>query len=253
MIFDAERNQLAVPIVRPENEAVYKRLSTMAADFNSTPDSPTPAPQSTLDEARTPGIIGRPRLNTQQEPLSPVSSPTVITSAAPSEPSDGQKVEAVSDGPARSSTELNQPRQNDDARSATGSEKSYHTPTSKTSAGVWGASWRDGSKSYQQEPAISKSASGYSRANAPRNMKVLRPGKSMSNAARASSSSNMATNGVENQPPRLSEVDRRTSTTSVGDAKAQQSAPTKSNPIGQASAFGWLNSGQQKRAVANGE
>ena len=255
MIFDDEKNQVAVPMVRPENDAVYKHLTTTVFDITSGPDLPTPAAQSTTDEQRTPGIIGRPaRLITEQPQSSPINSPSVMTSAAPSEPGDIQKGEPVLEAPTRSSIDSGQPRPVDDEKSASGSEKSYNTPTTKTVAGVWGSSWRAGPSNYQQpESSISKTASGYSRANPPRNMKVLRPGKSMSSASRSTSSS-VVPNGNENQPPRLSDVDRRTSTTSGGETKPPPSAPNKSNPVGSASAFGWLNSSGQKRAgVTNGE
>jgi hypothetical protein len=253
MIFDEDRNQLAVPLVRPENDAVYKYLITSSVDgrLGTSPGLPTLTP-STADELRTPGVIGQPaRLITQQLAPSPMTdSPTTIPSGTQSEILEFRKLDQETIGTARSSSD--QPRQNDDAKSATGSEKSFHTPTPKSNSGVWGSSWRANSSSSSADPSLgSKTASGYSRAGVQRNMKVLRPsGKSMSNAARSSSSTVIA-NGVENQPLPPADVVRRASQASTGEVKL--SAPTKSNPIGQASAFGWLNSGQPKRALANGD
>ena len=253
MIFDQDRNQLAVPLVRPENDAVFKYLITSSLDGRIAASPPLPAFTPTaIDEVRTPGVIGQPaRLITQQTAPSPMTdSPSTIASGAQSEILEFRKPEHETTETARSSSD--QPRQNDDAKSTTGSDKSFHTPTPKSNSGVWGSSWRANSASGQADPsATSKTASGYSRAGVQRNMKVLRPGgKSMSNAARSSSSANIA-NGIENQPQQLPDAARRASQTSTGEVKV--SAPTKANPIGQASAFGWLNSGQPKRAVTNGD
>ena len=255
MIFDEERNQLQVPLVRPESEAVYKHLITTSSDARLNTSPATPAPLSGSDEQSTPGIIGRPaRIVTQQSTSFPIlDSPSGITSAAPSESGDIRKSEQSSEDRGRSSTDLSQARQNDDAKSATESDKSVQTPVTKPNPGVWGSSWRAGSTSNQSETsAANKTASGYSRAAPPRNMKVLRPGKSLSNSSRSTPSSTIIPNGAENTSPKPGHVARRTSQTSTTDPKSATSAPTKSNPIGQASAFGWLN-GQQRRTVANGD
>ncbi len=255
MIFDEERNQLAVPLVRPENDAVYKQLTISSVDTRVGTSPPSTAPQSMTDEQRPPGIIGRPARLITQEAASPMTnSPIALTSAVPSETLDSGKPDSETmEGTPRSSTDLGMTRQTDDAKSATGSEKSFQTPTPKSGSGVWGSSWRASSGTSQADASLaSKNASGYSRASAPRNMKVLRPGKSMANA-RSTSTSTAMPNGDENQVPRPAEASRRASQTSLGDAKAAQSAPTKSNPIGQASAFGWLNSGQLRRTLANGD
>jgi hypothetical protein len=253
MIFDEDRNQLAVPLVRPENDAVYKYLATssISGRVGTSPGLPALTP-SADDDVRTPGVIGQPaRLITRQMAPSPMTdSPNTTASGAQSEILEFSKPDHDTSGTARSSSD--QPRQTDEAKSATSSEKSFSTPTPKSHSGVWGSSWRANSTSTSADPSLtSKTASGYSRAGAQRNMKVLRPsGKSMSNAAR-SSSSTAAANGVENQSQPPADVARRASQTSTGEVKI--SAPTKSNPIGQASAFPWLKSGQPTRAVANGD
>jgi hypothetical protein len=253
MIFDEDRNQLAVPLVRPENDAVYKYLVTSSIDsrVGTNPGFPTLSPSAGGD-VRTPGVIGQPaRLVAQQVATSPMTdSPSTIASGAQSEILEFHKPDQDISGTARSSSD--QPRQTDDAKSATSSEKSFHTPTPKLNSGVWGSSWRANSTNSSSDPSqASKTASGYSKAGVQRNMKVLRPsGKSMSNASRTSSSTAVA-NGVENQPQPHADAARRASHTSVGEVKL--SAPTKSNPVGQASAFPWLNSGQSKRALANGD
>lgn len=253
MIFDEDRNQLAVPLVRPENDAAFKYLVTSSGDgrIGTSPDLPTSTP-SAVEDMRTPGVIGQPaRLITQETAASSMAgSPSTIASGAQSEILEFRKADQDTSETARSSSD--QPRLNDDAKSTNDSEKSFHTPAAKSNSGVWGSSWRTNSTSSSSDPSLaSKTASGYSRAGVQRNMKILRPsGKSMSNVARSSSSTAIP-NGVENQPLPPTDAARRASQTSAGEVKP--SAATKSNPIGQASAFGWLNSGQPKRALANGD
>jgi hypothetical protein len=250
MIFDEDRNQLTIPLVRPENDAVYKNLVTSSIDGRvGTSPGLTTSPANAVEDVRTPGVIGQPpRLMTQPIAPSPMAdSPSTVASGAPLEILEFRKAEQDTSETGPSSSD--QPRQNDDAKSATGSEKSFHTPTPKSNPGVWGSSWRANSTSSSADP--SKSASGYSRAGVQRNVKVLRPsGKSTSNVAR-SSSSTVIPNGIENQPQQPADATRRASQASAGELKVSTSS--KSNPIGQASAFGWLNSGQSKRAVVNGD
>lgn len=247
-LVDDDHNQLSVPLVRPEDESAYKNLRTVpglnrVAGISRNGDLP-----SSSDEQR-PGIIGRPgRLNTEAAASSPTTaSPSILTSAAPSDVGESRRSELVSGGTARSSIE--QPRANDDSKSTTGSEKSVPTPLSKSSSGVWANSWRASSSQAPAELASAvKNASTYSRAGSSRPMKILRPGKPSSTTSRNASATQA--NGAENLPLRPGEAEGKTSQSNIGDAKPTS---TKANPIGSASAFGWLNSGQPKRAAANGE
>ena len=242
MIHDEERNRLAIPLVRPENDATFKGLLTLTSPRGVQSGLPNPTNGAALA-----GIIGRP--SRESSSVSVVASPIGIASAA-LETVDQQKQDRITEAAEQSHFEVGTTKPPEDARSATESDKSFTTPTpaSRTSSGVWGNSWR--SSSVSQTDTAGKTASGYSRAGATtRGMKVLRPTKSMASSSRAVSGT--APGGTENIPsggdgPRrtsLASTEGLKSGTKVVDSLSSQ--PTKSNPVGQASAFGWLNSGQQ--------
>jgi hypothetical protein len=248
-MLDDDHNQLSVPLVRPEDQSVYKNLMTIPGlDRERTTSSN--GDLSPLREDQIPGIIGRPtRLNTDPVASSPtMASASVPTSAAPSDIGEARRSEPTSEGTTRSSIE--QARANDDSKSTTGSERSFPTPLSKSSSGVWAGSWRTTSAQPPVEStSTAKTTSTYARAGTSRPMKVLRPNKPTSTISRNVSASQA--NGTENVPLRIG-GERKMSqpSMSIGDGKP---AATKANPIGSATAFGWLNSGQSKRSAAHGE
>lgn len=236
MIFDDERNRLAIPLVRPENDATYKGLFTWASPRGV--QSPF---QNLANGTPIAGIIGRP--SREAPAASALASSSGIPSSV-SQSAEQQKPDSFPDTNERSSAEANALKPQEDATSTTESDKSFNTPTatSRSNSGVWGSSWRSSSVS---QPDTGKTASGYSRPGTTRSMKVLRPVKSMASSSRAVSGA--APGGQENNNPG-SEGMGRSSTEGIksGTKGAEpQSQPTKSNPVGQASAFGWLNSGQQ--------
>ncbi|RMZ74805.1 hypothetical protein DV737_g5728, partial [Chaetothyriales sp. CBS 132003] len=146
-IFDEDRNQLSVPLVRPENDEVFKNLSTAPrgqsglVDFGRTQNLTQPS----VSEKR-PGIIGRPsRLDTEQSSVAhlPPTATVADTSDA-----------AVTTPASRSSPDFGQPRPADDSKSTTGSEKSYTTPASKPASGAWASSWRSASSAQPSDAEI---------------------------------------------------------------------------------------------------
>jgi hypothetical protein len=235
MIFDEERNRLAIPLVRPENDATYKGLLTWAS-----PRKFQGPVQPMTNGTPAAGIIGRPSRESSAAPT--IASPSVNASTV-SETSQQEKADVAAAGSERNTAETTAPNPQEEATSIAESEQSFTAPTttSRSNSGVWGSTWRSSSMS---QTDTGKTASGYSRAGTSRSMKVLRPAKSMASSSRAVSGT--ALSGQENNLG--GEGNRRLSTegTKSGTKLAEpQSQPTKSNPIGQASAFGWLNSGQQ--------
>ncbi|ERF77238.1 hypothetical protein EPUS_05807 [Endocarpon pusillum Z07020] len=228
MIFDEDRNRLAIPLVRPENDATYKGLFTQTSPQGL--QGPLP---SLTNGTPVAGIIGRPSQDLQA--ASSLASSSGVTSS--SMESDQPKEDQVPTTSEQISIENSAPRPQEDSTYTTEGDRSFTTPTptSRSNSGVWGNSWRSSSVS-QTDPG--KTASGYSRAGASRGMKVLRPGKSMASSSRAGSS--VGPTGQENNNPN----DEGLRSKSGVKMTEPQSQPTKSNPIGQASAFGWLNSGQ---------
>ncbi len=243
-IFDDDRNQLSIPLVRPEDDRAYKNLTTGPRKRTTSMDLQRMRQSLSSVGRELPrlGIIGRPsKLDTQPTPDSPVlQSPNTITSTGLGDVNEQRRSDMGEPTP-RSSIELASSRPMEDSKSTTGSDKSYSTPVSKPNSGVWGSSWRSTSNT-QADPSL-KSTSAYSKPAASRPMKVLRPLKSSSNTPRTpSSSTTFAESAREETEQKASD----------GDTKSGPPVSMKSNPIGSASAFGWLNSGQQRRTTANG-
>ena len=70
-IFDEDRNQLSIPLVRPENDEVYKNLTTGPRRRTASMDLQAMRQSSSAvgGEQFRPGIIGRPpKLDTRQSP-----------------------------------------------------------------------------------------------------------------------------------------------------------------------------------------
>jgi hypothetical protein len=242
MIFDEDRNRLAIPLVRPENDATYKGLFT-----RTSPRGTQGALATFTNGTPAAGVIGRP----PQE--SSVAS-TLTSSSGPAstvlETGDPPKPETAPTDSEPRTAEPNPPKPQEDATSTTESEKSFTTPTptSRSNSGVWGNSWRTSSSTSHTDTG--KTASGYSRAGGTRGMKVLRPAKSMAGSSRAVPGTTIAPSGPENNNPASGDAPRRSggaegSKAGLSKVAEPPSQPTKSNPIGQASAFGWLNSGGQ--------
>lgn len=249
MIFDEERNQLSIPLCRPEDDASFKYLCTMSRNPSSSIEPVLPPPASPV------GVIGRPeRLNSTHGIGSPTTAPSSsVVSATPSEPGDTRRLDQPTEPATRSSLDLSQSRPAEDSKSTTGSEKSFTTPMSKSGPGVWSTSWRSVSSNTPNDSS-SKPSSTYARPSSSRPMKILRPAKTMANATRNPSSPMTPSNGTEDTSGRSNEAEKPSSQTESGrELKATQATlTTKPNPVGSGTAFGWLNPGPQRRTTANG-
>lgn len=250
MIFDEERNHLSIPMCRPEDDASFKNLWTGSRHRSSSTGPMLPPPASPV------GVIGRPeRLDTTQNITSPHAAATSsIASATPSEPGDGRRPDQATERSTRSSLDLGQSKPADDSKSTTGSEKSFTTPMSKSGSGVWANSWRSVSSTAVTDTTSKQPASSYARPQPQRTMKILRPTKTMANATRNISPSVTNPNGAELTPTRTGEPARTlVQPDSAGESKGMAPNPTsRTNPIGSGTAFGWLNTGPQRRTTANG-
>ena len=258
-LLDEDRNQLIVPLVRPESEDIYRSLTTTSSQkravaMTEDDSAPVTSPQSPV------GVIGRPgRLVTDQSPGSPptTSSGSVMTSAAPSDMGDSRKGDPIEVAP-RTSLDLGQPRTLDDTKSVTGSEQSFATtPMTKQSSGVWSNSWRSASATGTSEKgAPTTTPSSYARAgsgtnSSSRSMKILRPSaKTMSNVSRTVSSSGgppLATIALASDNRQAADEERKN-----GGTPESKTTGSKPNPVGSGSAFGWLNSSSGRKGVTNG-
>lgn len=249
IVYDDDRNQLSVPLVRPEDENVYRYLMTRARKRSDSAAS-EPLPSDAVSEYSTPGIIGRPsRLSSVVSPSSPMTEAANGAAAAPSSnASDVQKHEEPRQILQRAATDQ-QSRLGEDSKSGTESDKSTTTPVSKSSSGVWSTSWRSAAANNgaSQKPADAQGSSTFVRRDAPRPMKVLRPsGKSMANVTRTTSN--------PSTPVTATSPDFGQSQQEHRDPGATPAEPrsTRTNPIGSGSAFGWLNSGAPRRSTTTG-
>jgi hypothetical protein len=137
------------------------------------------------------------------------------------------------------------------AKSAAGSEASFGASAKPASAGVWG-SWRRDSSASGPDP-------GFQRPTKSRSMKVLKPTKSLSSSRQPSNTANDAATSRPgdlvrrtSQPASIDDPDmfQTSSTRSVsrsGDIPTSANKPRSANPVGGASAFGWLNNSQQPK------
>ncbi|KAL9613628.1 MAG: hypothetical protein Q9167_001856 [Letrouitia subvulpina] len=276
-LLDDDRNKLSVPLVRPENAALFQNLSTTylrsseaqepslatsqscdteipTSNGKADENAPNPSTQATMQS-------GKDDLEDSTADLSApsTSAPSVI----------GQGRQSISD-PATVGRNVST-KADDDLKDpdnlANGSTPD--TPTRSDSVNIWG-SWRRDSQSGRQDPLSSNTnqSLGYHRAGRGRGMKVLKPARlnttrsssitqppvSAENTPGRSSEAgkwgNLNTSN-ENPDPRTSATDRRFSGGAKSPLQSLSNKPTKSNPIGGASAFGWLNSGQHKQADAS--
>ncbi|KEF59962.1 uncharacterized protein A1O9_04810 [Exophiala aquamarina CBS 119918] len=251
MIFDEERNQLSIPLVRPEDDAAYRDLSTASRKRSSSIEAVLPPPVSPPSQGHL-GVIGRPGRFVRPDTGSPADGVSGGVDVATN--SETGRSEQVNEPSTRSSLDLNTSRvAAEDSKSTTGSEKSFTTPLSKSGSGVWSTSWRSASSNATANEAASKSSSTYAKPSSSRPMKVLRPSKTMANANRTASSTTITTVGSDNATGKTVENGRNASQPDLGDGKGSQPTPvTKANPIGSGTAFGWLNTGPGRRTTASG-
>lgn len=202
LMVDEDRNRISVPLVRPERDSVFKSLSTASHETGHHLEA---EPDETNKEDV--GVIGPPK-NSNQSTSAPASTRVSIGEA-----DHAKKPVLGSLAAAPTSTEPQQPGSHiTDAYSATSHPES---------AGVW-ASWRRGPKT-EQSTNVNKTAPS-------RAMKVLRPAKPSS---RAASSTSVSGNHVLEQNDTQNGAARRSSD--------DNSVTSAANPVGGASAFGWLN------------
>lgn len=258
IMVDDERNKVSIPLVRPENDAVFKTLST--ASETSRPDY---SGRRNGDEERpinghgSVGVIAPPVSNPPQEATSKPASPTKMTTG--SEGPDCQN----RDRSAPSEDEPLEPHLQSVETKSPGEHEAVPASPAKTEpAGVWG-SWRRDSKADPSAIGMAKSTRG-------RAMKVLRPSKSSSRVASSTSQSAGAGAGAESGSSQGGDAGRPASqsspasgpeivhptpsrTTSFKAGDGPWSKSRTNNPVGGASAFGWLNPSQPSKPAATSE
>ncbi|BDD63061.1 hypothetical protein MPDQ_003653 [Monascus purpureus] len=237
IMVDDERNKISIPLVRPENDAAFTSLSTasegshvehaVAWQVNGKPHT---------NGHTTVGIIG------QRTGLPPEStSAPDSTGLSPADYHDSQKPRSESTETARETNS----KQGLGKSPSTGVNTQPWSTTKAEGTGVWGP-WRRDAKADSSAAATAKSHG--------RTMKVLRPSKPLSriNTSSASPQTSSAADSVEMQASSPQQANQPASRALTEESRTGKSwAP---NPVGGASAFGWLNSSQQpKHVVTNPE
>lgn len=267
-LFDDDRNKLSVPLVRPENATLFQHLqTTIASDKSSeTPLAKVSGPavetiktNGKAKEATIEQSIGK--SDDQPEPMKMQPSPKAMPpSAAPSPSVIGEGRKTTADRGKNESTSSAQVNADlKDSESLTNGT-TPDTPTKPESSNVWGSWRRDSTQGTRGDPLApgAYSSTGYQRAGRGRGMKVLRPAKL--NTSRAASAQQQPV-GFDAVPSRFGDSGKSDNNDSQSPATDQRSfsgdargplqsltnKPRSSNPIGGASAFGWLNSSQQKQ------
>ena len=275
VIYDDERNKLAVPLVRPEKAATFQDLRT--APFVSLQSSPETQPEHGRPLEQGPVLT-----NHVKSSAPPPERPTV---RPPAEGKDSEQDakglvgKLVRQSSPNALEQISAPPQ--DSLSSTSSATSKRaeereardvangvgliTPTKVSQAGMWGSWRRDSNQTPSSDTTFSSiaSSSNYQRPSRGKGMKVLKPARS---GTSRSISSMQNTPNVEQAALRWQEPPPRSAGLSTGDSpdiktpdsprrsfssepKSSASSlavkPRTANPVGGASAFGWLNSGQK--------
>lgn len=280
ILYDDDRNKLSVPLVRPENDETFKSLSatssaypTSRQPFGSAPGSlpsqdslksltngfetahSAPLPSQTLNFER--------KVESRQEPPRKQEDHPPIERAEPVEEKSAKPTEEESHARKPSLEPLRIAKSDRD----TVDENPALSASSKTNASpaIWSNWRRDGSVASGEWANTSRNAStSYQRPGRDVGMKVLKPSSARQTPLKSSSTPSQSPNAPQSRffdegrkrsgPEETSQSTRSTSGEGrKGTGKETGESPTppttakprSANPIGGASAFGWLNSGQK--------
>lgn len=243
ILVDDDRNKVSVPLVRPENDATFKSLSTTSEASRMHYSKPH------RDAESTSPVNGRDN-NAIERPVSRPQETGSVASLKAEEPEERELQKRPTTGDSgQFETGIRAARES----STSVEQEAYPGFSPKTEpAGPWG-SWRraDGS------------AIGMAKSTRGRAMKVLRPSKSSSSRVPSASSNTQqqpqsdhhnhpnSTHGAEvvpesgqpSGPDLVHPTPSRSASFKSGDGTWPNNGKNRaSNPIGGASAFGWLNS-----------
>ncbi|KAL4878982.1 hypothetical protein BJY04DRAFT_104670 [Aspergillus karnatakaensis] len=218
IMVDDDRNKVSIPLVRPENDSVFKTLRTTSRHTNPESNQISLGPKSDqvdTDNSSTVGVIGKPTRLTRQMPSTPSSQDYTDEFENNNAQQTSDDVEYV---------QVNGVFQPQPKPTMSVDTQVSSTPKVEP-AGVWG-SWKRDTKIDPNTPGVGKPTR-------PRTMKVLRPSKSSNRAVSASGPGSFSAETVPSSQP--------TSTVTSPDG-SRTGKPLTPNPIGGASAFPWLKS-----------
>ncbi|PLB39487.1 uncharacterized protein BDW47DRAFT_13167 [Aspergillus candidus] len=241
IMVDDERNKVSIPLVRPEDDAVFRSLGTSSCSSRAgrTAQALPATDHPSVNGHSAAGVIGQP-------PSRQSRSTSASGRVSFEEREDGEQAHSLEtphpprSEPSQEQQQQQTQQQQQQPQAAKPAEMPLSSPAKAEPAGVWG-SWKRDSRA---DPA--SSASG--RPSRGRAMKVLRPSKTSS---RTSQSAASTPTGSGPEPVGLSTASQPASSRASPE-EGRTGKQWSSNPIGGASAFGWLNSTQPSgRAVTN--
>ncbi|MCJ1469053.1 hypothetical protein MMC07_007685 [Pseudocyphellaria aurata] len=275
-LFDDERNKLSIPLVRPENATAFQSLRTTNFDLSGLNKSIEEDQSRIVNDMNPPtgqalnSKVDSTNQMQEQFPEQLKPPPMSMTDSAPisSSPSiigEGRKSLGDREN-GDNSTSVKSTMENRDLESFTNGNPP-ETPTRFESGNIWGSWRRDSTQNGRLDlnPSNPTSTSGYQRPGRGRGMKVLKPARL--NTSRSTSAGQTPV-GFDAAPARLGEAGRgvglatndvQFSASPATDARSSSSdaktplqplsnKPRSANPVGGASAFGWLNSSEQKQS-----
>lgn len=282
-MFDDDRNKLAIPLVRPENTAMFQSLVTVNNPVNNPVHTTGPPHTDYLSTAETSGLLGRseqelenrnglskrPVQPTEMKALQPFRraySPLGAATRQPSVIGEGRTLNTTHED--RQIVQLPATEIPTNGPASVTEGTTPDTPSRTETGNMWGSWRRDSTQPARPESSFSSVASniGYQRAGRGRGMKVLKP--SRSGTSSRSTSTAQAPTGFDSAPGRSSENSKTNENAgphgpepSRGSFSSEAKSPLQpatnktrsANPVGGASAFGWLNSSQQKQPSASSE
>ena len=260
-LFDDDRNKLSVPLVRPERAASFQHLQTTYVTESSLESSVADLSGQVSDIAKSNGKL---REEVEEQPSDKAETQSEGTNTEM--PAGTIHPPPIGSG-RKSSIQRADNQTVIESRVDTDIQDSEiftngitpDTPTRSENSSVWGSSWRrESTQGNRPESSASTSSTGYNRAGRGRGMKVLRP----SRTSTVRSTSGQQPVGFDAAPSRFSETLKSANAENAnpgsekkllpGDTKMMSSGKAKSsNPLGGASAFGWMNPSQQKQTSAD--
>ena len=258
-LFDDEHRKLAIPLVRPENPNTFQRLRTSS-------NNPVPTGLSTTQARRDSGNDGDrywDEAKHNHSSLSTTAPLAIPTETIPMPISTTLKLNTSLDEPLLETPALSRHVIEPQKETTNGIRSS--TPTREKEAAMWGNWRRDANPSSATEATFSSVASNANSQSSTRGrgMKVLRPSRS---TQPRSTSTGQSVANTDPAPPRWPEPQSNRGAPSItsesGDSRLASprrsfssdtrnpfsnstQKPRPANPVGGASAFGWLNSGQK--------
>ncbi|KAM7204050.1 hypothetical protein V8F20_003748 [Naviculisporaceae sp. PSN 640] len=245
-LYGNDRDKLSVPFVRPEDDSVFKYLTTAnlvsgrqklnaAAPEFVLGESPGKASaQDSKESASSPEPKATTNGRSSEGVLSPASKPSQPAQAAPAKPTtpseSGAESEKRQPKPATPSIPETSGKENNNSFVAAEGNSTPSHPREHNNAAIR-TPWRQTALGAIGSGGENGPLSGYQPAARPRNMKVLRPNKSST----TTSSSTSARTGAAYEPapaPRSSSEYRRKSQGAAAAAADSSSHPPSSNSSG---------------------